>query len=128
MTPMLVVYFFVVLALKHFVCDFPLQNAYQYKNKGIYGHPGGILHAGIHAIGTLLALSACVLPLSMLLWLVLADGVIHYHIDWAKVKLNTYYKLTPTTNEYFWHLLGLDQLLHYMTYAGMVWWLVYVTQ
>jgi hypothetical protein len=37
-----------VLLVKHAVADFYLQTPYQYLNKGIYGHPGGLLHSGIH--------------------------------------------------------------------------------
>jgi hypothetical protein len=36
-----------VLMFKHAVADFYLQTAYQYLNKGKYGHPGGFIHAGI---------------------------------------------------------------------------------
>ena len=38
-----------VLMAKHAVADFYLQTPYQFLNKGTYGHPGGFLHAGIHA-------------------------------------------------------------------------------
>ena len=41
---------------KHFLCDFVLQTRYQLLNKGIYGHPAGLVHAGTHAIGSLPAL------------------------------------------------------------------------
>jgi len=45
------------LTVKHFIVDFPLQaHPYQYKNKGTYGHPGGLLHSGLHLVGTLLFL------------------------------------------------------------------------
>ena len=37
-----------VLMFKHAVADFYLQTAYQYLNKGTYGHPGGFIHAAIH--------------------------------------------------------------------------------
>ena len=119
-----VLYIFSALCLKHFVCDFPLQVAYQYKNKGTYGHPGGIVHAGIHTIGTLVALSAFIHPLHLVLGVAIMDGVIHYHVDWAKMNLNAWYRLTPSNSEFFWHLLGLDQLFHYLTYIGIVWYLI----
>src|SRR5205809_532082 len=108
---------FTAFFIKHFICDFPLQWAYQYKNKGTYGHPGGILHAAIHGAGTLVVCLIFGLPA----WLALADAVIHYHIDWAKMRLNAHWGLKPDNSEYFWWLLGLDQLLHYLTYAGLVW-------
>jgi hypothetical protein len=81
-----------------------------YKNKGIYGHIGGISHS------------------YLILWnyapdfvyLALIDGIVHYHIDWAKVKINSQFSLTATNSETFWYLLGFDQLLHAYTYLGMV--------
>ena len=98
--------------LKHFVCDFPLQGHYQYANKGKYGHPGGLLHAGIHALGMSIVCICFGLPV----WLPFADAFLHYHIDWAKMNINTIYGLTPTTSEQFWWLLGFDQFLHYICY------------
>lgn len=108
----------VLLALftKHLVIDFPLQVRYQYSNKGTYGHPGGLLHSGLHALGTFAL--ALLFPGSIGLWLGLAlmDGVIHYHLDWAKVQLNKRLNWGPTTHEQFWWLLGADQYLHTLTY------------
>ncbi len=51
-----------VLMLKHAAADFFLQTPYQYCNKGIYGHPGGFMHAGIHV------------ALTPLVYLVIAPG------------------------------------------------------
>ena len=42
----------VILEIKHFICDYPLQTLYQLRNKGTYLHPGGIIHSGIHALFT----------------------------------------------------------------------------
>ena len=109
-----------LLLLKHFICDFPLQMfPYQYGNKGTYGHPGGLLHSGIHVVGTLLVMFLFVSPL-LALGLALLDGVIHYHVDWAKMNVNRIYKWGPTTSEYFWLSLGVDQLLHASTYVMLV--------
>lgn len=106
------------LTVKHFFCDFPLQaNPYMYANKGKYGHPGGLLHAGIHVGGTYIVLAALAMPWA--LYLALADGLIHYHIDLAKVRIGAAYNLKPDNSEYYWMLLGFDQLLHYMTYFGI---------
>ncbi|HGG64652.1 MAG TPA: DUF3307 domain-containing protein [Rhodobacteraceae bacterium] len=35
--------------MKHLIADFVLQSPFLVTNKGQYGHPGGILHAGIQA-------------------------------------------------------------------------------
>lgn len=108
----------ILLALftKHFIVDFPLQAfPYQYRNKGTYGHAGGILHAWLHLIGTFLVL-IWFTDTVIAVGLALVDSVIHYHIDWAKMKLNAYFKWSPTTHESFWILLGFDQYLHALTY------------
>ena len=110
-----------LFGIKHFVVDFLLQRKYQYSNKGIYGHPGGLLHAGLHGIGTYLCL------MMFTLWaipLAIFDAIVHYHIDWAKTNINNHYGWTATTHEQFWWLLGLDQLLHYLTYIAIIGWVV----
>ena len=106
----------VLLFTKHYIIDFPLQTPYQWQNKGKYGHPGGLLHSGLHGAATFLILSFFT-PLAYLF--AIADFLTHYHIDWAKVKLNAYLQLTPE-NPRFWTLLGLDQYLHAMTYIALV--------
>ena len=118
MTPELLIVCFAALFTKHFVFDFLLQGPFQFLNKGTYGHPGGILHAGLQAIGTFVVLGFFVGPVVSFTLGVL-DGVVHYHIDWAKTRLNDYLSLQPN-NEKFWWLLGLDQYLHYMTYAFLL--------
>lgn len=108
-----------VLQFKHFIADFVLQTPYQFLNKGTYGHPGGIIHAGIHAIGSLFAF----LIITPSFWLGVAifagEFVAHYHIDWLKER-------TTRTNKWvfpqaeFWWTFGADQALHQLTYAVML--------
>jgi hypothetical protein len=109
-----------VLMLKHAVADFYLQTPYQYLNKGRYGHPGGFLHAGIHIALTPFVYLVLV-PGSLLIAAAIALGefVLHYHIDWAKEQITHANGLTPQ-NRGFWCLLGTDQLLHGLTYLGIV--------
>ena len=107
-----------LLFTKHFIVDFPLQNKYQWSNKGTYRHPGGLLHAALHGNATM----ACFwwyAPLSCV-FLGFIDAIIHYHVDWAKMNLNSKMGWGPNTHEQFWWLLGLDQFLHAMTYVGLV--------
>jgi hypothetical protein len=107
------------LISKHFIVDFPLQGPYQYKNKGTYGHPGGILHAGLHGLATF----GIIVWLSPILaaFIALVEAIAHYHIDWAKMNLNARMAWRPDNSEYFWWLLGLDQWLHYCCYVLIVW-------
>jgi hypothetical protein len=112
-----------LLFTKHFIVDFPLQNKYQWSNKGIYGHPGGIVHSGLHGWVTYLVFLLFVdWPTAVIAGI--ADMVVHYHIDWAKMNLNAQLGLGPTTHEQFWWMLGLDQYLHAMTYVGLIYFLV----
>lgn len=123
--------------IKHFVCDFPLQaHPYQYLNKGTYGHPGGLLHSAIHGVGSALVLILCTslwtpylftqydgdLYLSKFWIIVAIDMVSHYHIDWAKVKVGKRFNLKPDNSEWFWILLGFDQLLHMLVY----WFIIFI--
>lgn len=108
-----------LLSIKHFICDFPLQAfPYQYKNKGTYGHPGGILHSYIHVLGTWIVLIKFT-PLWVMYGLL--DGFAHYHIDWAKMNINKKFGWGPLTSEWFWVAVGVDQLLHMLTYLFIVW-------
>ena len=110
----------VLLFTKHFVLDFILQTPYQFLNKGKYGHPGGILHSGLQGIGTTLCffiVDADGMPVYLVFGLI--DFLVHYHVDWLKVQLNTIYKLTQE-NPYYWWLLGADQYLHALTYIFLL--------
>jgi hypothetical protein len=106
----------VLFEVKHFVCDFVLQTAYQYRNKGIYGHPAGFVHAGLHAAGSLPA----VLIMTETLWLIAAilaaEFAVHYHVDWLKEQINKRHALTFNDARY-WSVFGADQLIHQMSYV-----------
>lgn len=128
MTTAAAIALFLALVTKHFLCDFPLQaHPYLYGHKGEYGHPGGVAHAGIHMLGTagaILAASAWMPPETqgwIAVVLSVADGFLHYHIDWAKARLNAAFGLKPDNSEVFWIVLGFDQYLHMLTYIAIVW-------
>ncbi|MEE9330862.1 MAG: DUF3307 domain-containing protein [Methylophilaceae bacterium] len=108
-----------LLFIKHFICDFPLQAfPWIYNNKGRYLHLGGILHAAIHGVGTLFVLFPFIGSPAFIYAAI--DMVVHYHIDWAKMNLSEHYNLKPNSSEWFWVLLGLDQLLHHLTYFAII--------
>jgi hypothetical protein len=109
-----------VLMAKHAVADFNLQTPYQYLNKGTYGHPGGLIHAGIHVALTPLVYLVLA-PASLLLALAIAMGefLIHYHIDWLKEQINRR-KGWTVNDRGFWSLLGTDQFVHGLTYLAIV--------
>jgi len=110
-----------LFGIKHFICDFLLQNEKMLKDKGVYMAPGGCNHAAIHALGTLIVLLLFFPwdPVAHIFAIAigLLDGVIHYHIDWAKTNLSQ--GLTPADRK-FWVWFGADQGLHYLTYVGII--------
>ncbi|AXQ69940.1 membrane protein [Caulobacter phage CcrSC] len=122
-----IVWLAILFQVKHFVFDWAYQPPYMWKNKGTFGHWGGIVHSGIHAIWTalILALFAAItlksddavraIPL-----IALAEFVAHYLIDWAKMNINRKMGWTATTHHAFWVLTGFDQLLHQLTYVAII--------
>lgn len=101
-----IVLIFMLLLLKHNVADFVLQTPYQLHHKGQYLHWGGILHAAIHMLGTLVVLMFFI-SWQFALMASVFDGFVHYHVDWLKAKINTHYQLHPD-NPHFWIIFGAD--------------------
>ncbi len=104
------------LLIKHFICDFVFQTNWQAANKGRYGHPAGLIHTGQHVVGSAVVLFG----LAPMLYasLLIAEALIHYHVDWAKDGMTRAAGLTPTQHM-FWASLGFDQLAHNLTYVAM---------
>lgn len=108
------------LVVKHAIADFVFQSEIQRIQKAKYGAGGGIIHALIHIV-----MSA---PIFLILpWagfgrvtLVLAiEFAAHYHIDWFKeriVRSNGW----ATDSRYFWWAIGIDQMLHGLTYILLI--------
>ncbi len=109
-----------LLQIKHWYVDFVLQDDEQVKYKGVYGNFTGISHSIDHIIGNLIVLwlASLFFTISPLVIVVLSflDGVVHYHIDWAKMN----WGCRDITNKKFWNHLGLDQMAHQMCYLLMV--------
>lgn len=111
---------FIVLAVKHTIADFFLQTPYQFRNKGIYGHPGGLLHSAIHVALTL-PVFLLLPPATIMLALAIIAGefAVHYHLDFYKERAIRRYGLTHR-DPWFWRLFGIDQLAHLITYVVII--------
>jgi hypothetical protein len=109
-----------ILLAKHLIFDFLLQTAYQYQNKGIYGHPGGLLHAGLHVFGTAFLFLYIAPSAALAAQILVGEFIIHYHIDWTKEQVVHHLDLT-SDRPGFWWVLGIDQFLHGATYVAIVW-------
>lgn len=107
---------FLLFVIKHFVGDFVLQFPYMVDQKGTYGARGGLEHAAIQGIGTIMVLCMFIGFFPAVLF-ALFDSVVHYHIDYMKMNIGR--GLTPQDRAY-WLWLGFDQMLHYLTYILII--------
>ena len=111
---------FIALSVKHTIADYVFQTPYQFRNKGIYGHPGGLLHSTLHVLFTLPVF--LILPpatMELALAIIIGEFAIHYHLDWGKEQLVKRHSLTQSDQRY-WYLFGIDQLGHSVTYVAII--------
>lgn len=102
-----------LLFIKHYIFDFVLQTDEHIKYKGQYGDRRGIDHSLQHAWGTVAILTVYNPSFFHMAFLIgLAEGALHYHIDYVKMKFFQY----SMSDKRFWTALGFDQLLHTLTY------------
>jgi hypothetical protein len=106
----------IALQIKHYIADFWIQSYAQTIKKGIYWDPIGFSHTLDHVIGTLVAL-AVLMPFmtispAMVLVCGIIDLIVHYHVDWLKVKFGS----KDITKPQYWREFGADQFAHQLTY------------
>ena len=118
MTSNAVLVLILLLQIKHFICDGPLQTKAMVDGKSIYGNHLGLLHAGIHGLGSLAALAWFGLSWKMVFALAAVDMVVHYHIDFTKENIVKSRGWTVAMRE-FWWALSADQFLHQLTYLAL---------
>jgi hypothetical protein len=107
------------LQLKHYVADYLLQPGWMFRAKGDLTKPGGYIHAGVHAAGSLPAFIFAGLAPATVATFAAAEFVVHYAIDYGKAQLSRKSPNGPDTHA-FWALHGADQLLHQLTYLALV--------
>ncbi|WP_187429188.1 hypothetical protein ROLI_028430 [Roseobacter fucihabitans] len=114
-----------LLQIKHMLADYFLQTSFMLEGRARYRHMGRLLHAGIHALGSVMAFLLLGTPVVFILLVVVLEGVVHFHIDWCKGRFTYVRQLTPN-DAAFWRASGVDQALHQLTYVAMLWaWLVW---
>lgn len=108
-----------LLQVKHWYADFVIQTYMQTVKKGVWLNPVGLSHSLDHMWCSMLALLVFnffyAIPASIIVWLTLAEGIIHYIIDFVKVK----YGCKDNTKPLFWNQFGMDQLAHQLCYLAM---------
>lgn len=118
---------FVLLEMKHFFADFPLQTQWMIDQKGTFFSSGSVAHAGIHGVLTFfvfLGVGIAFVVAGAPVWSVfitavclgMADLWFHAAIDSLKMTFGTKDITTPR----FWQEFGLDQYAHHMTYVVLI--------
>lgn len=114
---------FILLALlfiKHWYIDFVNQSDEELAGKDTYGNAHGVMHSLKHGVATFLIFWLFLNNWNLAIIIGFIDFVIHYHVDWAKMKINRRWNYTVADKK-FWAWLGADQLAHSLTYLGLVW-------
>ena len=106
------------LQFKHFVADYLLQPAWILRGKGNLWHPGGYVHAGLHALGSLPGL-VLLAPGSWIAALMVAEFSVHFAIDHLKA-IHALRRPADIMTRAFLAAHGADQFLHHLTYVGML--------
>ena len=104
-----------LLFIKHWYVDFVSQTKEHVNGKIVYGDLKGIEHSLWHGILTAL-IFGLVVPIQLSLVLGLVDMMLHYHIDYAKIR----YEARTTSETKKWAYFGLDQCAHQITYVILI--------
>lgn len=129
-----------LFCIKHYLADGHFQTEWHALKKGKYGHPAGLAHAGIHVLCSMAAIAVwyllpitheAVLSVKIIALILVAEFVIHYHIDWAKAffvdtlgwqkagKDSNGKKALHIYDTRFFQAMVADQALHMVTYVVM---------
>lgn len=98
--------------------DYFLQTPRMLSGRGEYWHLGRAQHAGVHALGSAIAIWLVGANSIFILLLCVAEWVVHFNIDWAKARYSEIKQYEPNEAG-FWRANGLDQALHQLTYVAM---------
>lgn len=110
----------VLLQIKHMFADYYLQTPRMLSGRETYMHLGRAEHAGVHALGSIIVFVIMGAPVFFTLWVVAAEWIVHFHIDWAKASWSVRKKHGPMEAG-FWRAAGTDQAGHQLTYIAMAW-------
>jgi hypothetical protein len=107
----------IALFVKHWYVDFVNQTQAEVENKGTYGHWDGVRHSAKHGALTAIIFASVFGNISIGLLMGLIDMILHYHIDYIKMRVGTRDMYTKA----FWTQFGADQLAHALTYIFLLW-------
>lgn len=108
-----------LLTIKHMFADYFLQTASMLADRGRYAHPGRAGHCLVHVVCSAICFLIMGLPLWTSILVLMAEFVVHFHIDWGKGRWSESHGHGPSDAGY-WRAFGVDQTLHQLTYVVMI--------
>lgn len=112
----------VLFQVKHFLADYPLQNAYMLGkfNPG-WGFVGPLAaHAGVHGALTVFVTALVLPPSPWPLVFGAVDFVTHFAIDRIKASPRLLGRFNDKSKPSYWNCLGADQMAHHLVHYGIV--------
>lgn len=106
------------LHVKHYAADCLLQTPWMLRGKASLLAPGGYVHAGLHALGSLPAYVLAGSTPGLIALLAGLEFAVHYAIDLGKANASARWPSGPDTRRY-WAMHGADQLFHALTYIAL---------
>lgn len=106
------------LEIKHLAADYMLQWNWMLAAKTDLKRPGNYVHAGLHALFSVLVLAVVGVQVWLIAVLAVGEFVVHFALDYAKAALSQTVTLEERPRLY-WMLHGIDQTLHRLTYVAM---------
>jgi hypothetical protein len=106
----------VIFQVKHFIADYPLQTIYMVNGKALPDRRFILplsLHAGIHALSTLVVV---LFYNTALWWLAPLDFAIHFATDRFKSSPIFFGRFSDPKKAMYWSVFGVDQMIHHLTH------------
>ena len=114
-----IIFLLSLFQIKHWYADFHIQTYDQTLRKGVWMDWVGISHSIDHVYTTMIILLFFSIFYYMsplfILCISIMEGLIHYLVDFIKVK----YGCKDSTTPKYWSQFGVDQLFHHFTYLTM---------
>lgn len=112
-----------IYQVKHYVCDYKLQNTYMLGKMCRDGWELPLAaHCAVHAVGTFVIAIFCTGSIGFSICMALFDFATHFVVD--KIKVEASRELDPKTSAEFWLNLGLDQMAHHVVHIVIVWMII----
>lgn len=112
---MTLLFILILFQIKHWYIDFVNQSDVEVQHKGIYCDWLGVKHSLKQGAATAIILLFFINP-TWAIGLGAIDFLIHYHTDYCKMRFGN----RDIKTKAFWMQLGLDQLVHQLTYIGII--------